>query len=268
MWQREEPGKVRAGVLAVAVHLLFFGLLIFGVTWQSRQPDAVQVDLWKDLPVAKPAQSQPRPQPRAEPKPEPKPKLEPKPQPKPEPKAEPKPAPKPDIALKEKEEKRKREEKQRLEEEKRKLEEQKRKQAEDKERQRLMQERLAKETEELKRQQEQQAVLAQMQAQAQAQQAAVQAQLVNDFKSRIRAKIKQYIVLPPDIQGNPQAEFDVVLLPGGDVLSAKLTRTSGNAAYDSAVERAIYKAQPLPLPPDPSLFSSFRELHLKFRPTE
>jgi len=27
-------------------------------------------------------------------------------------------------------------------------------------------------------------------------------------------------------------------------------------------------AQPLPLPPDPALFSQFRELHLKFRPNE
>jgi colicin import membrane protein len=58
----------------------------------------------------------------------------------------------------------------------------------------------------------------------------------------------------------------VTLLPGGMVLKAELTKPSGNAAYDSAVERAIKKAQPLPLPPDVKLFGSFRELHLTFRP--
>jgi colicin import membrane protein len=50
------------------------------------------------------------------------------------------------------------------------------------------------------------------------------------------------------------------------VLSAKLTKPSGNEAYDSAVERAIFKAQPLPLPQDVALFNKFRELHLTFKP--
>ena len=67
---------------------------------------------------------------------------------------------------------------------------------------------------------------------------------------------------------NAKAEFVVTLLPGGSVLSAKLTRSSGMEAYDSAVERAIYKSQPLPLPQDVALFNKFRELHLIFSPKE
>ena len=47
---------------------------------------------------------------------------------------------------------------------------------------------------------------------------------------------------------------------------AELTKPSGSAAYDSAVERAIKKAQPLPLPPDAALFDRFRELRLTVRP--
>jgi colicin import membrane protein len=39
-------------------------------------------------------------------------------------------------------------------------------------------------------------------------------------------------------------------------------------AYDNAVERAILKAQPLPLPPDAALFNRFREMKLGFRPKE
>ena len=72
----------------------------------------------------------------------------------------------------------------------------------------------------------------------------------------------------PDIPYNARAEFDVTLLPGGMVLNSILVKPSGSAAYDSAVERAIKKAEPLPLPPDAALFSNFRELRLKFSPKE
>ena len=62
------------------------------------------------------------------------------------------------------------------------------------------------------------------------------------------------------------AVFSVTLLPGGSVLEAKLDKSSGNAAYDSAVENAIRKAVPLPLPPDVQLFREFRELRMTFKP--
>jgi colicin import membrane protein len=50
------------------------------------------------------------------------------------------------------------------------------------------------------------------------------------------------------------------------VLSTKLVRSSGNPAYDAAVERAILKASPLPLPANRELFA--RELRLTFRPLD
>jgi colicin import membrane protein len=46
----------------------------------------------------------------------------------------------------------------------------------------------------------------------------------------------------------------------------KLIKSSGNAAYDSAAERAIYKAQPLPLPQEEALARMFRELRLSVKP--
>lgn len=275
MHDREEPGKVLAGVLALLVHLLFLGLLIFGVNWHTKEPDAVEAQLWSRLPpVPKPKQTTPqpkpetpKPQPKAEPKPAPVPKPKPLPQPKPVPQPKPEVA-KPDIALKQKEKKReeqkKREEAERKKEAARKKEEERKKQEALKRQQQeeALKQQQAREAELLRQQQ-----MALMQ-QLQAQQAAAQARTVNDYKSRIRSKIKRFIILPPDIQGNPMAEFDVTLLPSGDVLSAKLTRSSGNSAYDEAVERAIYKAQPLPLPPGGELFSAFRELHLQFRPKD
>lgn len=271
MLKRDEPGRFPAIVLAVIVHLLFFGLLIFGVTWKNKEPEAVTVDLWNNLPPTPKAAHVPAPQPRPQPEkkvePEPeKPKPEPKPErPKPEPKPEkkeipiepePKPQPaKPDIQLKEQEEKRRLQEKQRQAMERR---------EEEKLKQQALKEQQAQVAEQLREQEE---ALAAAQ-QAQAQQASAQGRVVADYKQRIQSKIHSKIVLPPELIGNPQAEFDVVLLPSGDVLSVKLARPSGVPAYDSAVERAIYKAQALPLPPDRTLFREFRELHLKFRAKE
>ena len=58
-------------------------------------------------------------------------------------------------------------------------------------------------------------------------------------------------------------------LVASEVLDIKLRRTSGQAAWDTAVERAIRLAQPLPLPPaETGLMREFRELNLKFRPKE
>jgi colicin import membrane protein len=87
-----------------------------------------------------------------------------------------------------------------------------------------------------------------------------------DYIRRIQAKVKGYVVVPPDIAGNPEAIFDVVQLPTGEIIDAQLKKSSGNRAYDEAVQRAIIKASPLPRPDSPELFQ--RNLTLKFRPLD
>ncbi|MDP2240947.1 MAG: cell envelope integrity protein TolA [Burkholderiales bacterium] len=248
--------KTISGAMALVMHLLFLLLLVFGVSWQHKQSDsAVIVDLWNNLPAL--------PQPKAEPPP-PEAKAPPEP-PKPVPKAEPKPKPepkpviKPDIALKEKLEK---ERKLKVEQEK--LEEKKREQ----EKARVaLKEKRAKEVEAKQLAKEQDDALRKIN-EMQAAQAAARGKQIDEYRRRISEKVKRFIVLPPNLQGNPEVEFDVVLLPGGEVLGVKLRKSSAVTAYDNAVERAILKAQPLPLPPDPALFNDFRELKLKFRPKE
>jgi colicin import membrane protein len=66
-----------------------------------------------------------------------------------------------------------------------------------------------------------------------------------EYIDKVRGKIRGNISLPPGIQGNPQAEFEVTQLPTGEVLDVKLRRSSGNPALDAAVERAIRKSSPL-----------------------
>jgi len=240
--------KAISGALALVMHLLFAALLVFGVTWKKPEPAAMVADLWSNLPpVAKPAPPPPTPPaPKVEPEPKPVPKIEPRPVP---PKVEPRPQPKADIDLREKKEK------ERLAQEKALAEKKKREQQQ-------------REQEALKQQQAREAEakrLAQEQADAlrklAQQQAGERAREIDKYRAAISARIKRFIVEPPNVQGNPVAELDIIMLPGGEVLDVRTRKSSGQAAWDNACERAIRRAQPLPLPPANSpIFKEFREL--------
>ena len=87
-----------------------------------------------------------------------------------------------------------------------------------------------------------------------------------DWIDKIRAKVKNNVIEPPDLPGNPEAVFDVVLLPTGEVLEVQLRKSSGVRAYDDAVSRAILKSSPLPRPDRPEVFQ--RTLRLQVRPRD
>ncbi|MBM3354199.1 MAG: TonB C-terminal domain-containing protein, partial [Betaproteobacteria bacterium] len=113
---------------------------------------------------------------------------------------------------------------------------------------------------------ERQAIAEQLKREAAQASAAASARALEGWIARIRGKIRGNILLPEGIKGNPEAIFDVVQLPTGEVLSVKLRKSSGHAGYDQAVERAILKSSPLPRPDRPEQFR--RELELKFRPLD
>jgi colicin import membrane protein len=115
---------------------------------------------------------------------------------------------------------------------------------------------------------DQQAASAQAERIKQDEQAAAKGRMVDEYMAKIQAKIRRNVVMPPDVAKDANGLFSVTLLPGGAVLKAELKKSSGNAAYDTAVERAILKSDPLPLPPDAQLFNRFRELNLPFHPGE
>ncbi len=255
-----------AGGLAFAMHVLFLILLVFGVSWQHKPIEtAAVVDLWRDLPTVAPPKTEVEPPAPVKPEPPPpQPRVEAKPPPKPEPA----PAVKPDIALKEKLDKERKLKEQAVAENKKRVEEKTREAEIDKKKRA--------EAEALKKKQAAEADakrVASEEAKARDalanQQAAASAKVVDEYKRRIIEKVRRFIVLPPNVSDSAQVEFDVVVLPGGEVLGAKLKKSSNSIpAYDAAVERAILKAQPLPLPSDPALMRQFRELNLVFRPKE
>jgi colicin import membrane protein len=272
--EREEPGGNVSAALAILVHLALFGVLFLGVRWQSRPPETISVELYVPPPPPPPA-----PVERTEAKPEPV--AEPPPPPKPEPKVE---LPKPDIALKAKPEPPK--PKPKPEPPKPKPEPPKPKpkpepvkpkpepvkarpepvkpappaRPRDDEMQRQMREELAREQNSLKADRERQDIKNQLARE----QAAAQKSALSGYADKIIAKVKGNWILPIDLKGNPEAVFVVIQLPTGEVISARLTKPSGNTAYDAAVERAILKSSPLPKPDKGELFQ--RELILTFRP--
>lgn len=243
---QSEPGGPASVVLAFLVHLMLFSLLFLGLRWQSKNPDAVVVELWNQLPpIEQPAPKvEPVPEAKPETKPEPKPAL--KLEPKLETKVEPKPQ-KPDIAVER--EKKIAKKPQPKKESPLKFDATQR-----------IREQLAQEQQALNQSRERQEALKQFAPVAPAPSPDA------GYVDRIRSKIRSNVVLPPDIRGNPEAIFDVVQLPTGEVLTARLRKSSGVRAYDEAVERAILKSSPLPRPDRPEQFR--RDLQLKFRPRD
>jgi len=41
---------IKAGVLALLVHVVFFIFMTFGLSWKTNPPEGIVVDLWSDLP--------------------------------------------------------------------------------------------------------------------------------------------------------------------------------------------------------------------------
>ena len=258
--KRAQPGRVRAIILAVIVHAAFFAFIVFGVTWQSSPTAPVVAELWDKLPKAdkpappKPPEPEPEPVKQEPPKPEP-PKQEP-PKPEPEKKVEP-PKPDPEIALKAEREKKEREKKERKEKER--LEKQKQDEAKKKKEQ---EEAAKKKREDDKRRADEERARKEQQA-AREEAASARQKAIDGWVAQIRNKIRQRANVPDTVTGKPSVQVRIKILPGGEVLDITIVHPSGNRVYDTAIERAIRSASPLPVPPsDSELFPTFRDLNL------
>jgi len=221
----------RAFLLAFAVHAVLIVFMFIGVRMQNRPDETVSVELWEAPPPPPPpvVEAPKPPPPKVEPKPAPEPevkkpeiveKVEP-PKPKPKPKPEAKAPPKDDIE---------------------KI---------------LMREQVAMEQEKLnqeRRQADEARRKAESEKTARQLAATANSRALGDYINRIRGKVRQNWILPLDIQGTPTAVFEIVQLPTGEVVSVRKIKSSGNEAYDAAVERGILKSSPLPLPEPRSLF--------------
>lgn len=265
-----EPSRMPSVLLAVAMHAVLLAFLYVGVNWQNTEPVTVEAEVW-DMRVQDAA---PAPEPEPEPAPpQPAPKPEPQPRPEPVKEIEP-PQPKPDIALerKKQEEVKKQEElkkKERLAEEKREKEELKKKElAEKKEQEKKLaeekkQKELADKKEKEKADKLAKAKAAEEQKRLDKLRAAELARMTGaagsgtaarstaprvdeGYQRAIVQKIKSNTSYLGQAEGNPRVEFKVEQLPTGEIVSARMTKSSGIPAFDDAVEKGIMKSSPLP----------------------
>jgi len=86
------------------------------------------------------------------------------------------------------------------------------------------------------------------------------------YESAIRAKVKGNTAYAGDLNepGNPTVTFHVDQLPTGEIMSVRKTRSSGIAAFDDAVERAIKASSPLPKKKDGTVERSL-EINFKMK---
>ena len=259
-------------VLALVAHGLLVGALTWGVHWQrDAEPVSFEAELWSAV-----AQ---RAAPRAVEPPPPPPVREPKvkPEPQPEPKVEP---PKPDtraadIATAEAKKKK-------LEDEKRAAAEKAAKEkAEKAAKDKAAKEQAAKEkAEKAAREKAERAEQAKKQAQEKADRERKAAEATEKLRQenlrrmmgqagatgdanatgtaqrssgpsagyagRVNAAIRPNVLLTEDIPGNPMAEVEVRSAPDGTVISRRLVRSSGSAAWDRAALAAIDRTGKLP----------------------
>ncbi len=90
--------------------------------------------------------------------------------------------------------------------------------------------------------------------------------LADQYRAALQSRIIQAWIKPPAARAGIDCLVQVTQVQGGDVTGARVTQCNGDAAVRQSIENAVYRASPLPTPPDPSLFH--RTLILEFKPNE
>lgn len=277
MWQYIEENP-RAVAYAVAMHLVLLVLLVVSLDWspapkRAGAPQAIKAELVSNDVLKKAERKKQEDRRRAEL--EKKKRLEAEQRKKAE-------AEQKQRAAAEKKKKAEQEAKRRAEAEKQRklaLEKKKKAEAEKKRREEVERKKRAeaenkkqaeaeakrKAEEQRRRQEEAQRLKAEQDRIAAEQEAAAQG-VVTEYTGYIRDKVERNWLRPPGSPPGLSCTVQVRLIPGGDVADVRITRSSGDAVFDRSVEAAVFRAAPLPVPPDAALFNRFRQIDFIFNP--
>jgi colicin import membrane protein len=144
-------------------------------------------------------------------------------------------------------------------EKKRRAEEQKKKAAEEKRR-------AEQQAEDKRRAEAERALQSSLDAEEQALADSRNQQALDRYAGIIRSAVERSWLRPPGSATGLSCTVQVTLIPGGEVVGVRVVQGSGNPAFDRSAEAAVFKASPLPLPPDPALFENFRQFRFEFSP--
>ena len=86
------------------------------------------------------------------------------------------------------------------------------------------------------------------------------------YYAMLQARITRSWIKPPSASVGLDCLVEVTQIPGGEVTGARVAQCNGDAAARQSIENAVYRASPLPEPPDPALFE--RNFVFRFKPNE
>lgn len=87
-----------------------------------------------------------------------------------------------------------------------------------------------------------------------------------NWQAQITARIQRAWLRPPAARPGIDCMVYVTQVPGGEVTNVRVGSCNGDASVRESIESAVYRASPLPPPPDPALFE--RKLEIRFIPND
>lgn len=95
--------------------------------------------------------------------------------------------------------------------------------------------------------------------------AAVNAQkIVDDYGTKVREAIGDKFMIPAAAQSTTRAEIEIRVARDGTIGTFRFVKRSGVADFDRAIETAVQKAVPLPVPADVGHYTQFRDQRMVF----
>lgn len=88
--------------------------------------------------------------------------------------------------------------------------------------------------------------------------------VVEEYTVRVSEAISRQFLIPEDAPVEARAEIEFRVLPNGQAGALRFLRKSGNVAFDRAIEAAVERARPLPVPTEPAAYLQFRDQRLVF----
>ena len=82
--------------------------------------------------------------------------------------------------------------------------------------------------------------------------------------TEVTQRVEAAWIKPPTARSNLSCTIRVVLVPGGAVSSVSLGACNGDEAVRESIEAPVYRASPLPPPPDPDLYH--QQINFVFAP--
>lgn len=89
---------------------------------------------------------------------------------------------------------------------------------------------------------------------------------MSSWVAQITGRIQRAWLRPPSARPGIDCVVYVTQVPGGEVVNVRVGSCNGDQAVRESIESAVYRASPLPPPPDPAMFE--RNLEIRFKPVD